>query len=802
MARKLSRPPGRTRPPTTTGATRATTVPARRREDETAENFLIGLGLFLLAVIIFIPAFKAGFIWDDDQLLTANPQVHSFSGWWTLWLRPETADYFPLTSTTLWIEYHLGSFFSMWNVEFLQRYAAQDIWNGYHIMNVIYHAITVVLTWQVLKRLRIPGAGLIAAIFAVHPICVESVAWISERKNTISQIFLLLSVIQYLKFQQKENTRQYFLAVLCFGLSLLSKTAVVMLPFVLVLLAWWRRPDLEPLRENYEIEKSPLEKGVLLWTSVAGGAVMVTLAVLVGLTLSVAPPHSSLLVVLGKVQTGEIKVSGLVWNAALYMAALVGAGAGYFLGLQLQKIKQIGNFIGFQVVRVLPFLLLAFILGLVTFYFQNGRAIGGEEIPIGNFIQRMCSASFALGFYLYSAFWPFNIVEIYPQWHRAFAENVSLPVPHVQPPMPESIPYYLQAVPGVIIAALLVWCWLNRNKTWARAILVGLGSYILLILPALGMMKMSYMRLTLVADHFQYISIACVIALVVSAGVTRALKPAWLGVAALIFVFISWQNWKGTVDNHYFQILWILGVAALAAAAALKDMWRVAWLGFMCMLLTVFSVMSYAQSAIYHDEGTLWTATLDKNPTSWQAHNHIGAWLYMHQKWRDAYPHFKAATELKPENPESHNNLGLALSLYGRMDEAIKQFEIAVYIKEDSAMETNLANAYEQVGRFADAIRTYHRALALNPGNASAHCNLGYALMKENLIDQAIPEFMHTIELDPGMPQGHEDLMRALMQRGVNVNAPFDTRTYPFDVNRALQLLHSAQMPQQMAPGR
>ena len=192
--------------------------------------------------------------------------------------------------------------------------------------------------------------------------------------------------------------------------------------------------------------------------------------------------------------------------------------------------------------------------------------------------------------------------------------------------------------------------------------------------------------------------------------------------------------------------------------------------------------------------------TLDKNPNSWQAHNHLGAALYMRGDVKDAAPHFLRATQLKPENPESHNNLGLAYSIFGDMPDAINQYETAVNIKDDSAMETNLANAYEQVKRFDDAIRTYKHALDLNDGNASAHCNLGYALMQQGRVDEAIPQFMKTIELDPAMPQGRADLIQALKIKGINPDAPEVTGSYPFDANQALNLIRISTPQQPQGP--
>ena len=718
MARKLSRPPNR---PSSRPSQKAAAARRPDPQEELIKNFFLGLGLFLLALIVYYPAFTAGFIWDDDQLLTANPQVHSTWGWFTLWVAPQTADYFPLTSTTLWIEYHLGALFSGWNVPFLQQHPNDDIWNGYHVMNVLFHAAAVVLTWQTLKRLRIPGAWLAAAIFAVHPVCVESVAWISERKNTISQIFFLLSIIYYFHYDdakedEKRERWRYIAAVVCFTLSLLAKTSVVMLPFILMLLTWWRNPEMESD-----------------WAA---------------------------------------------WKRLF--------------------------------IRMIPFFAVAFVLGVVTIYFQYGKAIGGEEIPIGTYPQRAASACFAAGFYLYSALWPFNLVEIYPQWHRAFQEWVLLPTPHWQPPAPEALPYWLQTIPGLIIIGFLVFCFFQRHKTWARAMLVALGTYFIALLPALGMMYMSYMRLTLVADHFQYISIAALIALIVAGGTTRALRPVYLIIAAVFFSVVTYLNWS-QIDNNaaptvsvFTEVLWIGGPLVLAAAAVVTSTWKPVWYGFVALVLVCLSILSWWQADIYHSEKTLWTATLEKNPYSWQAHNHLGAALYMEGNWRAAAPHFLKATQLKPENPESHNNLGLTDSMAGRMDDAIREYETAVGIKDDSAMRTNLANAYEQVGNFDKAVENYNHALAMNPDNASAHCNLGYALMRQGKVDEAIPEFMKTIEIDPHMPQGRTDLIQALKFKGVNFAAPDLSGSYSFDLGKALELLQQTAPPpgmtQQMGP--
>src|SRR5207237_7610971 len=117
-----------------------------------------------------------GFIFDDDAYVTSNATLHSLDGLRQIWLQPRASpQYYPLTLTTFWIEYHL------WGLRPF----------GYHLVNVILHALNVVLLLAVLRRLRIPGAWLAAALFALHPIQVESVAWVTERKNVLSGLFAL-----------------------------------------------------------------------------------------------------------------------------------------------------------------------------------------------------------------------------------------------------------------------------------------------------------------------------------------------------------------------------------------------------------------------------------------------------------------------------------------------------------------------------------------------------------------------------------------------------------------------------------
>ena len=178
-----------------------------------------------LTVGAYLPAMNGGFIWDDDDYVQDNLALRSLAGLGQIWFQPgATRQYYPLVHTTYWLEYRL------WGLNP----------TGYHVVNVILHALSAVLVWRLLIRLKVPGAWAAAALFALHPVHVESVAWITERKNTLSGAFYLSAAWAYLRYEEVRSPRLYWAALFLFAAALLSKTVTCTLPAALLLVLWWK----------------------------------------------------------------------------------------------------------------------------------------------------------------------------------------------------------------------------------------------------------------------------------------------------------------------------------------------------------------------------------------------------------------------------------------------------------------------------------------------------------------------------------------------------------------------------------
>lgn len=177
------------------------------------------------ALAAYWPALRGGLLWDDPGHLTA-PALQSAAGLLRIWFEPGvTQQYYPLLHSAFWLEHQL------WG----------DATLGYHLVNVLWHALAATLFVALLRRLAVPGAAFAGLLFSLHPVCVESVAWISEQKNTLSLVLALAAALAWLRFEDDRTPRRYTVALLWFGAALLTKTVTATLPAALLVLAWWRR---------------------------------------------------------------------------------------------------------------------------------------------------------------------------------------------------------------------------------------------------------------------------------------------------------------------------------------------------------------------------------------------------------------------------------------------------------------------------------------------------------------------------------------------------------------------------------
>jgi tetratricopeptide (TPR) repeat protein len=202
--------------------------------DERTRTLLLAAAIALLAVAAYVPALSAGFIWDDDYYVTDNLTLRSLDGLVRIWTETDAnPQYYPLTFTSLWIGYQL--------------HGVEPF--GHHLVNVLLHAVSAILAFRLLRLLGVPGAWLAAAVFAVHPVHVESVAWVTERKNTLCAVFSFAASLAFLRWAltaplSSERAARRASPYVAFGLflaALLSKTACAPLPLALAAVVLWKR---------------------------------------------------------------------------------------------------------------------------------------------------------------------------------------------------------------------------------------------------------------------------------------------------------------------------------------------------------------------------------------------------------------------------------------------------------------------------------------------------------------------------------------------------------------------------------
>ena len=192
------------------------------------QHAIAALVLGLLVVTSHFPAMLGGFVWDD-AVFAQEEVIRSASGLQQIWFSPGDikgeGHYWPLVYTSFWLEHKL------WGYDPL----------GYHLVNVLLHLVNCLLLWRLMLLLAVPGAWLIAAVFAVHPLHVESVAWVIERKDLLSALFFLAAAMAWMRFDETRSPGRYLQSLGLFAAAILSKSIAVTLPASLLIWQWWKR---------------------------------------------------------------------------------------------------------------------------------------------------------------------------------------------------------------------------------------------------------------------------------------------------------------------------------------------------------------------------------------------------------------------------------------------------------------------------------------------------------------------------------------------------------------------------------
>jgi tetratricopeptide (TPR) repeat protein len=665
-------------------------------------SWAIGTALVLLTIIAFAPVLKNGFVnYDDPDYVTSNYHVQGGLNW------PGAVWAFTTGHASNWHPITWLSHMTDWAL-----FGAEPM--GHHISSLVLHIANSLLLFFLLRRISSCTwrAAMVAALFAVHPVHVESVAWISERKDVLSTFFFLITLLMYSRYAVSRSSASaktgdaasrvylfYALALLAFALGLMSKPMLVTGPFVLLLLDVWPlgRVKSDELKAWIQsLTRLTLEKLPFFALSIAscvvtfivqkrGGSVSIALPlgdrlanaiisyvrylgkILWPTDLSVLYPHPGHWPLWQAIICAVVllAISGFVWRAGLRRPYLP-VGWAWFVG------------------TLIP------VIGVIQVGIQS-MADRYTYIPaIGVFVCLVWGVA---------------------EW---FSKIPSGP-----------------KVLGWASAVVLVVCTLQTNRQAAywhdsetlfkRAVLVTKGNY--LAYNNIGYYLANLGRTAEALENYKK---------------SLAINPQYEDALNNIGFILAGQG-KHSEALGYYQ-------AALRSRPEQPEVHN--------NLGNALSELGRLDEAMAQYE-----ATLRARPDHPEAHNNLGIALAMKGRLEEAIPHFRKAIQSKPSYASAHSNLGNAFAAQNKLPEAIQEYEMCLRLNpDDPQAHNNLGNAFMQQGRVDDAVRCYEKALALRSNNPEAHYNLGLALAKRNEHDKALRHFRAALELKPDYAQAREQV--------------------------------------------
>jgi len=619
--------------------------------------------LMLLTVAVYLPALRGGFIWDDDFYVTENQALRSVDGLAKSWTQPglRQQQYYPLAFTGLWVQYHL------WGLRPF----------GYHLVNVLLHALNAVLLWRVLRRLDVPGSWWAAAIFVLHPVQVESVAWVTEFKNVSSGAFSLLSLLAFLRFRPlsasaataSRDWRFYAPALLLFVCALLCKTAVCCLPVAMMVVLWWKLD---------RVTKTDI-LALIPWFAASLTLGLVTMAV---------ETHST--------ATGVTRgTSSIVHGTLLAGRALWFYAGKVFWPHPVTFIYPRWNVDGTAPRQYLfPLAALAVLVGLWLLRRRLGK---GPLAGVACFAVMLLPV---LGF-----------CDIY-------FFRYSYVTDHFQ---------YLACIGLMTVAVSAGATMADRagqsGRRWGT-----LGAGIVLLVLGVATWRQTHVykdletlwRDTLTKNPNAWIAHNNLGTVLEKTGRTQEAIAQYEQAVRLEPGYAEAQYNLGTLLGEAGRLT--EAVEHLEQAVRIKPDYVEAEHN----LAKALMILGKTREAAAHYE-----EALRLNPGDAEAEYSLGNALLALGNSQEAIEHWQRAVHLRPDYAEAHNNLGAAFARAGRFQEAIEQFDSVLRVTPDDAeAHYNLGLALEQAGRIVDAVGHYEQALRLKPDYVTARNRLAWLRRK------------------------------------------------------------------------
>ncbi len=711
----------------------------------------VGAAIIIAATLLaYVPALRSGFIWDDDYYVTANPLLRNWEGLQRIWtdVLPHPSEYplpqyYPLTHTSFWIEYRL------WGLNP----------TGYHLVNIILHTCNALLVWLILRKLSVPGAWLAAAIFALHPVNVESVAWISERKNVLSLLLFLTSLYVYLRYaglipgaepsRQKPATlgeedapftwftlpndppRLYALAAVLFVCALFSKTVTSSMPVVVLLIIWWKRGKISV--------KDVLPLLPLFVVGVAMGSLTAYMEqVRVGVAARAEDWHFA------PTAIGQFGARCIIAGKALwfYIAKLL---LPYGLTFNYRRWTIDPSDLA-QYLYLASAVLVLVLLALGRRWWGRGPLVAGLIYGITLFP--------ALGF-----------VDVWPMRYSFVADHF----------------VYLSSIALIALAAAIA------VRFLALEALAGVASIVLLLLLGTSFVhgKIFHDPDTLWKETW-----------------TRSGKTSWL--AANNYGSLLLQRGNLNYAEQWFQEVLRLrpdhpearrNLARIAIQRAARARRAAATTAPASQATTQAAtrpttqqIADYYQQAIdyYRDAirvqpnyvdahaelaqlllslgrqaeaAEQFHKVLELYPRHELAHEELGDMALKAGKLDQALEHFIRAAEINPDSVYAHVQLGTVLLQKGLASDGFAQWDEALRL---SPGDPNLPNQFGATmasnGEYRKAVEYFQQALQIDPKNVEVTTNLGVVAAKLGATDAARKAFEHALKLDPQFAKARENL--------------------------------------------